>query len=81
MEDPEEQHNLAGDPEHTAQLKKMKRTLTRVLKQFPERPYGEFIPGGNARGPGEAKPMLKRLKEFYGADPKSKKQRTRKRKR
>lgn len=80
-QDPKEQKNLAGDPEHASQLKKMKRTLKRVLKQFPNRPYGEFIPGGNTRGPEEAEPMLKLLKEFYGDDPKDKKQRKRKNKR
>lgn len=81
MQDPEEQKNLANSPEHAAQLEKMKRTLAKVLNQFPDRPYGEFIPGGNARGPEEAKPMLKRLKEFYGPDPKAKKKSNKKRKR
>ena len=61
-------------------LRKMKQTLAEVLKQFPDRPYGEFIPGGNTRGPDEAEPVLKRLKEFYGSDPKDKKQRDRKNK-
>ena len=56
----------------------MKRTLTAVLKQFPERPYGEFIPGGNTRGPAEAEHMLNRLKEFYGSDPKGKRRQKKK---
>ena len=51
----------------------MKRTLTNVLQQFPQRPYGEFVPGGNTRGAEEAGPLLKRLKEFYNPGPKSKK--------
>ena len=78
VQDPKEQSNLAGDPEHASQLKKMKRTLTAVLKQFPERPYGEFIPGGNTRGPAEAEHMLNRLKEFYGSDPKGKRRQKKK---
>ncbi|MGB1131329.1 MAG: sulfatase family protein, partial [Haloferula sp.] len=78
--DPKEQDNLADSPEHAAQLRKMKQVLAEVLKQFPDRPYGEFVPGGNARGPDEAAPVLKRLKEFYGSDPKDKKQRDRKNK-
>lgn len=81
VQDPKEQKNLAGNPEHAAQFKKMKQALAKVLKQFPDRPYGEFVPGGNTRGPEEAKPMLKRLKEFYGDDPKDKKQRKKKNKR
>ena len=81
VEDPKEQNNLAGDPEHASQLKKMKRTLTAVLKQFPERPYGEFIPGGNTRGPAEAEHMLNRLKEFYNSEPKGKRRQKTKSKR
>lgn len=81
VQDPKEQKNLAGNPEHAAQFKKMKQALAKVLKQFPDRPYGEFVPGGNTRGPEEAKPMLKRLKKFYGDDPKDKKQRKKKNKR
>ena len=72
VQDPEEQNNLADSPEHKAQLRKMKGTLTQVLKQFPERPYGEFIPGGNARGPEASEPVLKELKKFYAAETASK---------
>lgn len=71
--DPEEQKNLADSPEHADQLKKMKQKLADVLKQFPDRPYGEFIPGGNARGPEETEAILKRLKEFYESESKRKK--------
>ena len=57
----------------------MKQTLAEVLKQFPDRPYREFIPGGKTRGPEQAEPVLKRLKEFYGSDPKDKKKKNKRR--
>ena len=81
LQDPKEQSNLADDPEYASELRKMKRTLTAVLKRFPERPYGEFIPGGNTRGPAEAEHMLNRLKEFYGSAPKGKRRQKAKSKR
>ncbi|MEM1221831.1 MAG: sulfatase-like hydrolase/transferase [Verrucomicrobiota bacterium] len=74
LQDPKEQNNLAGNPEYSAQLKEMKQTLTQVLKQFPDRPYGEFIPGGNTRGPDEAKLLLERLKEFYSTESKGRRE-------
>ena len=71
--DPGEQKNLAGKPEHAIQLKKMMRTLSTVLKGFPDRPYGELFPGGDTTGPEEAAALLKRVKIAYGPDAKSKK--------
>ena len=71
--DPGEQVNLAGDPEHAIQLKKMMRTLSAVLEGFPDHPYGELFPGGDTTGPEEAAALLKRVKIAYGPDAKSKK--------
>jgi len=71
--DPGEQVNLAGDPEHAIQLKKMMRTLSAVLEGFPDHPYGELFPGGDITGPEEAAALLKRVKIAYGPDAKSKK--------
>ena len=71
--DPGEQVNLAGDPEHAIQLKKMMRTLSAVLEGFPDHPYGELFPGGDTTGPEEAAVLLKRVKIAYGPDAKSKK--------
>ncbi len=45
--DPEELNNLATDPRFSNQLKKMRELLTSDLKDCG-RPFGEFVPGGNA---------------------------------
>ena len=71
--DPGEQVNLAGDPEHAIQMKKMMRTLSAVLEGFPDHPYGELFPGGDTTGPEEAAALLKRVKTAYGSDAKTKK--------
>ena len=46
--DPETRDNLARKKNHAATLESMKSSLTAELTRFPDRPYGEFIPGGNA---------------------------------
>ena len=46
--DPEETRNLAGRPKCRSTLAEMKQLLTQELKRFPNRPFGELIPGGNA---------------------------------
>jgi len=46
--DPQEQKNLARNPEYQNKLTAMKALLKTELKRFPNRPYGEFVPGGNA---------------------------------
>lgn len=46
--DPKEQDNLATRAQHAEKLAELKSMLTSELKRFPDRPYGEFIPGGNA---------------------------------
>ncbi|MDA0349981.1 MAG: sulfatase-like hydrolase/transferase [Verrucomicrobia bacterium] len=45
--DPEEHTNLASDPKFARQLKTMKQFLKEDLESFG-RPFGEFVPGGNA---------------------------------
>ena len=46
--DSDAQKNLAGYPRHDRTLRVLKQTLTAELKRFPDRPYGEFVSGGNA---------------------------------
>ena len=72
-QDPTEQNNLADNPEYATHLKTMKEMLSLALKQFPDRPYGELVPGGNARGAEESESTLKSLEEFYKGDSKGKK--------
>ena len=50
--DPGEMKNLAADPHYAAQLKKMQQLLTRDLRAMG-RPFGEFVPGGNAAPGGQ----------------------------
>jgi len=54
-------------------LKKMMRTLTTVLESFPDHPYGELFPGGDATGREEAAALLERVKTAAGSDAKTKK--------
>jgi len=49
--DPKEQRNLAGDPRYGRTLERMRGLLKRDLESFG-RPFGEFVPGGNAAPPG-----------------------------
>ncbi|MCF7973626.1 MAG: sulfatase-like hydrolase/transferase [Phycisphaerae bacterium] len=50
--DPGEMKNLASDPKHSAQVQKMRDLLTRDIKASA-RPFGEFVPGGNAAPGGQ----------------------------
>jgi arylsulfatase A-like enzyme len=45
--DPDEMNNLAAKPEHADQLNRMRHLLREDLKKM-RRPFGEFVPGGNA---------------------------------
>lgn len=49
--DPGELNNLAGDPARQEVLGEMKELLKGYLETFPDRPFGEFIPGPNATAP------------------------------
>lgn len=62
-QDPEEQKNLAINPENQVQLQMMQGLLKEALKRFDQRPFGEFIPGGNARPREDSLPILKELKK------------------
>ncbi len=77
--DPNAQKNLAADPEHAETLGKMKAILAAELKRFPNRPFGEFVPGGNAM-PGSKQedvfaPLGKAAAENKKGKKKAKKQR------
>ena len=41
----------------------MRARLTASLKQFPDRPYGEFVPGGNAASAEGTVDVFRRLRE------------------
>jgi hypothetical protein len=49
--DAKERRNLAGDPNYSKKLADMRRMLKKDLESF-DRPFGEFVPGGNAAPPG-----------------------------
>jgi arylsulfatase A-like enzyme len=62
--DPKEQQNLAADPRHSKRLKMMQGILKSYLDSFG-RPFGEFVPGGNASPPGlidEQVELVKRIR-------------------
>ena len=46
--DPEEHNNLVADPRYRSKLKTMRQLLKADLETMG-RPFGEFVPGGNAR--------------------------------
>ncbi|MCX7014325.1 MAG: sulfatase-like hydrolase/transferase [Candidatus Sumerlaeota bacterium] len=59
--DPEEKANLARDPKRAAQLETMRRMLMEHL-QRTGRPFGEFIPGGNAAPAGQIDKQIETVK-------------------
>ncbi len=59
--DPREQKNLARNPEFQAKLQEMKAMLSKELKRFPNRPYGEFVAGGNAVPMGAYDDVLRKM--------------------
>jgi arylsulfatase A-like enzyme len=62
--DPEEQNNVAADSDNRKQLRAMKRMLKQELEKFPDRPFGEFVPGGNAVAGREQQDLAPLLKDF-----------------
>jgi len=60
--DPKEMKNLVSNPEYAPKLKELQTLLTNKLKTFPDRPYGEFIPGSNTLGKGEFDEILNAVK-------------------
>ncbi len=59
--DPDERMNLAKDPRHAEQLAAMRRLLTEELRRGT-RPFGEFVPGGNATPGGQIDAQIARVK-------------------
>ncbi len=59
--DPDERTNRAASPEHAAVLMAMRASLTAELK-LSGRPFGEFLPGGNAAPPGQIDRQLAQVK-------------------
>ena len=43
---------------------KMKKLLVQELKRFPDRPFGEFIPGGNAMPAGSCDDVLEAMRNY-----------------
>jgi arylsulfatase A-like enzyme len=62
-EDPKEQRNLAADSRHGKRLKIMRGMLKCDLESFG-RPFGEFVPGGNAAPPGLIDEQVKLVKRI-----------------
>lgn len=59
-----ETNNLVDDPEHAGTVKKLRAMLTKELLTFEDRPYGEFVPGGNALAAGTYDDVLEKMKEY-----------------
>jgi len=60
--DPGEMNNLAANPEHADQLNGMRRMLREDLERM-HRPFGEFVPGGNAAPPGQIDEQIAMVKK------------------
>jgi arylsulfatase A-like enzyme len=69
--DLEEKNNVAKIPENRKRLREMKRILKSELKKFPNRPFGEFIPGGNAVPAKEQADLVPTLRAFAAKNKKS----------
>lgn len=76
--DPAATRNLAENPEYSAQLETMRQHLTGALEAFPNRPYGEFIPGGNAIPPGTYEDIMEKLRQVRDNPPKKTKKKKKK---
>ena len=50
--DPKEMKNLADNVVHASRMKKIRNLMQKDLEAIG-RPFGEFIPGGNATAPGQ----------------------------
>ena len=61
--DPDAQKNLADQKRHAGTLTQMKQKLAAELKRFPARPYGEFVPGGNALAGGGYDKVFETLRQ------------------
>lgn len=61
--DPKEMINLAYNPGQTTRVKEMRDLLQQDLEAIG-RPFGEFIPGGNAAKPGQIDKEIKLVKQL-----------------
>ncbi len=62
--DRQELKNLVDDPEYRVKLQEMRKVLRETI-ETTGRPYGEFVPGGNALSPGqvtEQQELARRMK-------------------
>lgn len=62
-QDAGEMKNLAAIAEYEPKLNEMKARLQNVLKTF-DRPFGEFVEGGNAAPPGSVEEQLKTVRRI-----------------
>ncbi len=61
--DPKEMENLAAHPSQASRLKEMRNLMQQDLKAIG-RPFGEFIPGGNAAEPGQIDKQIAIVKKI-----------------
>jgi hypothetical protein len=61
--DPNERQNLVGNPEYRRRLARMRRILKSDLESFA-RPFGEFVPGGNAAPAGLVDEQIRLVKKI-----------------
>lgn len=61
--DPKETNNLADHPEQAPRLKEIRHLMQQDLDAFG-RPFGEFIPGGNAAKPGQIDKQITIVKQL-----------------
>ena len=61
--DPKEMRNLAGHIGHSSRVKEMRQKMQQDLLAIG-RPFGEFIPGGNAAKPGQISKQIKIVKQL-----------------
>ena len=61
--DPKEMKNLAGNVAYDSRIKKMRQRMQEDLESIG-RPFGEFIPGGNATAPGQIDRQIEIVKKL-----------------
>jgi arylsulfatase A-like enzyme len=61
--DPGELTNLAAHPKYTDQQQSLRKTLTGYIQSIG-RPFGEFLPGGNASPPGQVDAQIALVKQI-----------------
>ena len=76
--DPGATRNLAQNPEYAQRLTTMQQHLTAALKRFPNRPYGEFAPGGNALPAGSYEDVIDKLRQVRDTPEEKKKKKKKK---